>query len=91
MIGQKPRTRRIAIETSGEIYWVPKFNGPDDSSEPSRPFRRGERVRFMLNGHAVAATVDDCTTDGSIVWAWIDGGLGRKLLCGDEETIEHIS
>lgn len=83
--------KRIAIEASGEISWVSAFNAPGASAEPPPRFGRGERIRFILNGQSVAATVDDRTTDGSVVWAWVDGGLGRKLLYCAEETIEHIS
>lgn len=59
--------RRIAIEASGEISWVPAFNAPGASAEPPPRFGRGERIRFILNGQSVAATVDDCPTDGSVV------------------------
>lgn len=62
--------------------------GRQPGRPPGPPFGAGDRIQFRSADSTLTGVVDEATPDGSIVWIWEDGGLGRKLLSTDEGVIE---
>ncbi len=81
-------TRRIVFDAAGEPFWMPPFQ-PGDSERPPK-HSAGDRVSFYLNGVARTGTIDVLTPDGTLLWVWLDGGAGRRLLYSDDSTLTTL-
>jgi len=53
------------------------------SSNGESVVRAGDRVKFSTDDDVGSGTVDKITEDRLYLQIWRDGGLGRKMLCGD--------
>jgi hypothetical protein len=65
----------------------PAETASDDLHSPSGwgAVSVGDPVRYAGPGDvSVQGIVDDVTEDGSSVWIWADGGLGRRLIHRDD-------
>jgi hypothetical protein len=46
----------------------------------SEPIPEGSRVRLLSDGRNMGSgVIDECMSDGSACWIWLDNGAGRRL------------
>ncbi|MFJ4172073.1 hypothetical protein ACIPY3_21395 [Paenarthrobacter sp. NPDC089714] len=79
--------RWIDVQETGSIEWVETSTDTQLGLANHSALRRGTAVRLLIDGILATGVIDDVTTDGTMSWIWLDGGLGRRLLDNEEAQI----